>query len=83
VPNSSPNFTENFSRVLAEQEAGTSAFYVLVDEAGAVLGRFNLYGVDGRGARVGYRVGSRPPTAGLASRPQPSTRSARWRHVLV
>jgi len=36
-------FTERHSALLIEQEAGSGAFYVLVDEDGSVLGRFNLY----------------------------------------
>jgi ribosomal-protein-alanine N-acetyltransferase len=31
---------------VAEQEAGSGAFYVLVDEDGSVLGRFNLYDLE-------------------------------------
>jgi ribosomal-protein-alanine N-acetyltransferase len=34
--------TERHSALLAEQEAGVGAFYVLVAEDGSVLGRFNL-----------------------------------------
>ena len=36
-------FTEQHSALLAEQEAGAGAYYVLVAEDGSVLGRFNLY----------------------------------------
>lgn len=60
-------FDENFGRSLAEQEVGTSAFYVLVDEDGAVLGRFNLYDVKDGAARVGYRVGQRSADRGVAT----------------
>lgn len=60
-------FDENFDRVLAEQEAGTCAFYVLVDDDGAVLGRFNLYDVEGVGASVGYRVGQLTAGRGVAT----------------
>jgi ribosomal-protein-alanine N-acetyltransferase len=31
---------------VAEQGAGSGAFYVLVDEDGSVLGRFNLYDLE-------------------------------------
>ena len=49
-------FTERHSALLAEQEAGLGAFYVLVAEDGSVLGRFNLtFGRDGT-AVLGYRV---------------------------
>jgi [ribosomal protein S5]-alanine N-acetyltransferase len=36
-------FTDQHGALLAEQEAGIGAFYVLVAEDGSVLGRFNLY----------------------------------------
>ena len=35
-------FTERHRALLAEQDAGIGAYYVLVDDDGAVLGRFNL-----------------------------------------
>lgn len=60
-------FTENFDELLAEQEAGTSAFHVLVDDDGAVVGRFNIYDLkDGR-ATVGYRVAQRAAGHGVAT----------------
>ena len=37
-------FTGRYNARLAEQEAGTCAFYVLVAEDGSVLGRFNQIG---------------------------------------
>jgi [ribosomal protein S5]-alanine N-acetyltransferase len=49
-------FAERHGASLAEQEAGTSAFYVLVDENGTVLGRFNLYDFTDGTANLGYRV---------------------------
>jgi ribosomal-protein-alanine N-acetyltransferase len=52
---------------LAEQEAGEGAYYVLVDEDGSVLGRFNLIlGEDGV-ADVGYRLSEREAGRGLAT----------------
>lgn len=36
-------FTARHGALLAEQEAGISAFYVPVAEDGSILGRFNLY----------------------------------------
>ena len=60
-------FTENLARLLADQEAGTIACYVLVDEDGAVLGRFNLYDVRDGAATVGYRVGQRSAGQGVAT----------------
>lgn len=61
------HFEENFTRLCAEQEAGTSAFYVLIGEHGAVLGRFNLYDIGGCGATVGYRVGQQIAGRGVAT----------------
>ncbi len=53
--------------LLAEQDAGVCAFYVLIDEAGEVVGRFNLYDLtDGR-ADVGYRVAQRIAGRGVAT----------------
>ena len=69
-------FTSRHSALLAEQEAGTGAFYVLVAEDGSVLGRFNLVGFEDGTAELGYRVAT-PPAA--AWRPQPSGSCAGWR----
>ncbi|HEY4453883.1 MAG TPA: GNAT family N-acetyltransferase [Pseudonocardiaceae bacterium] len=49
-------FTDRHRAMLAEQEAGTGAFYVLVAEDGSVLGRFNLYRLADGTAELGYRV---------------------------
>jgi ribosomal-protein-alanine N-acetyltransferase len=46
-------FTERHSALLAEQEAGTCACYVLVGEDGSVLGRFNLYDIQDGTAELG------------------------------
>ena len=61
------HFAENFGRSLAEQDAGTNAFYVLTDEDGALLGRFNLNDVKDASARVGYRVRQRAAGRGVAT----------------
>jgi len=60
-------FTERHIAQLAEQEAGISAFYVLVDEDGSVLGRFNLYKFTDTTASVGYRVAQRVAGRGVAT----------------
>ena len=39
-------FTGRYNALLAEQEDGTCAFYVLVAEDGSVLGRFNLVDIE-------------------------------------
>jgi [ribosomal protein S5]-alanine N-acetyltransferase len=49
-------FTERYSALLADQEAGIGAFYVLVAGDGSVLGRFNLLFAGDGTAEVGYRV---------------------------
>jgi [ribosomal protein S5]-alanine N-acetyltransferase len=49
-------FTERLRLLLADQEAGRGAYYVLVDDDGAVLGRFNLYFTENGVANLGYRV---------------------------
>jgi ribosomal-protein-alanine N-acetyltransferase len=60
-------FTDRYSALLAEQEAGISAFYVLVDEEGSVLGRFNLYDVEDGTAVLGYRVAQHVAGRGVAT----------------
>ena len=60
-------FTAQHSALLAEQEAGSSAFYVLVDDDGAVLGRFNLYDFTAGSAKVGYRVAQHVAGHGVAT----------------
>lgn len=53
--------------LLAEQEAGTCAFHVLVEGDGAIVGRFNLYDVKGGSADVGYRVAEQVAGRGVAT----------------
>lgn len=60
-------YSERHRELMAEQEAQTSAFYVLVDEHGEVVGRFNLYEILDRKARVGYRVAERVSGHGVAT----------------
>jgi len=63
------HFTEQYKALLAEQEAGTSVFHVLVGEDGTVLGRFNLYLVDHEDgtAELGYRVAQQVAGRGVAT----------------
>ena len=68
-------FAERHSALLAEQEAGIGAFYVLVAEDGSVLGRFNLvFGSRGPHSSLGHG-GSRSDAARRAAaamaRPEP------------
>jgi [ribosomal protein S5]-alanine N-acetyltransferase len=60
-------FTDRHSALLAEQEAGIGAFYVLVAEDGSVLGRFNLYRLEGGTAELGYRVAQHVAGRGVAT----------------
>jgi [ribosomal protein S5]-alanine N-acetyltransferase len=60
-------FTERHSALLAEQEGGDCAFYVLVAEGGSVLGRFNLYDFEDGTAVLGYRVAQHVAGRGVAT----------------
>jgi ribosomal-protein-alanine N-acetyltransferase len=60
-------FGEQHEARLAEQASGTSAFYVLVDEDGSVLGRFNLVDIEDGTADLGYRVAERVAGHGVAT----------------
>jgi ribosomal-protein-alanine N-acetyltransferase len=60
-------FTEQHNALLAEQEAGTCAFHVLVGDDGSILGRFNLVGIEDGTAELGYRVAQRVAGRGVAT----------------
>lgn len=60
-------FSKQYEELLAEQEIRRDAYYVLVDEEGSVLGRFNLYEIEGDTAEIGYRVAERVAGRGLAT----------------
>jgi RimJ/RimL family protein N-acetyltransferase len=60
-------FTERYNDLLAEQEAGSCAYYLLVGEDGSVLGRFNLYGIKNGTAVLGYRVAQHVAGHGVAT----------------
>ena len=61
------HFTERYNALLAEQEAGTCVFHVLVDEDGTVLGRFNLVALEDGTANLGYRVAQHVAGRGVAT----------------
>jgi ribosomal-protein-alanine N-acetyltransferase len=61
-------FADRHSALLAEQEAGICAFYVLVADDGSVLGRFNLYDFRDGTATLGYRVAQQVAGRGVATR---------------
>ena len=60
-------FTDRYNALLAEQEAGMCASYVLVAEDGSVLGRFNLVGIEDHSAELGYRVAQHMAGRGVAT----------------
>ncbi len=60
-------FTDRHKALLAEQEAGICAFYVLVAGDGSVLGRFNLYDLEDGTAKLGYRVAQNVAGRGVAT----------------
>jgi ribosomal-protein-alanine N-acetyltransferase len=59
-------FADRHQELLAEQDAGECAYYLLIDD-GSVVGRFNLYDIDDGTARVGYRVSEDVAGNGLAT----------------
>ena len=60
-------FTARHRAMLADQEAGTGAYYVLVAGDGSVLGRFNLYDIQDGTAVLGYRVAEHVAGRGVAT----------------
>jgi [ribosomal protein S5]-alanine N-acetyltransferase len=60
-------FAERHSALLAEQQAGIGAFYVLIAEDGSVLGRFNLVFAKDGTAQLGYRVAQDVGGRGVAT----------------
>jgi ribosomal-protein-alanine N-acetyltransferase len=60
-------FAERHNALLAEQEAGLCACYVLVGDDDSVLGRFNLYNIRDGTAELGYRVAEHVAGRGVAT----------------
>jgi RimJ/RimL family protein N-acetyltransferase len=60
-------FTERYNALLAEHDAGTCVFHVLVGEVGTVLGRFNLVDLEDGTAELGYRVAQQVAGRGVAT----------------
>jgi [ribosomal protein S5]-alanine N-acetyltransferase len=61
------DFADRYKALLAEQETGSCAFYLLVADDGSVLGRFNLYDIENGTAELGYRVAEHAAGRGLAT----------------
>lgn len=60
-------FDAGLAALLAEQKLGICQFHVLVDTAGAVVGRVNLFGLENGAADLGYRIAEKAAGQGLAS----------------
>lgn len=50
------HFAEHHAQLLSDQASGDAAYYVLVADSGAILGRFNIWFADDTSARLGYRM---------------------------
>lgn len=61
------HFAERHAALLAEQQAGRGAYYLLTTGDGSVLGRFNLIFTENGTAEVGYRVAQHAAGRGLAT----------------
>ncbi len=61
------DFDQRLASLFAEQESGSGAYYVLVEDDGAVVGRFNLVLDEDGLAELGYRIAERSAGRGLAS----------------
>jgi ribosomal-protein-alanine N-acetyltransferase len=60
-------FADRYRALLAEQDSGACAFYVLVTDDGSVVGRFNLYDLEDGTATLGYRVAQDVAGRGVAT----------------
>jgi ribosomal-protein-alanine N-acetyltransferase len=61
------NYPQRHRELLAEQQAGKRAFYVLIADDGSIVGRFNLVFAEEGVAEVGYRVAQRVAGQGVAT----------------
>lgn len=61
------HFNARLAALLEEQAAGVCYFHVLVDDDGAILGRFNLVDVADGSAELGFRVAKQATGRGLAT----------------
>ena len=61
------HFAEQQAQLLAEQEVGEAAYYVLVADDGSVVGRFNLRDIGHGSAVLGYRVAQHVAGRGVAT----------------
>jgi [ribosomal protein S5]-alanine N-acetyltransferase len=61
------DFPARHAAQLAEQDTGVCRFHVLVDAAGAVVGRVNLVDLENGSAELGYRIAEKWAGQGLAT----------------
>ncbi|MEU1896036.1 GNAT family N-acetyltransferase [Streptomyces pristinaespiralis] len=61
------HFAARHAALLAEQAAGICRFHVLVDDAGAIVGRVNLVDLVDGGAELGFRIAEKAAGKGLAT----------------
>lgn len=63
-------FQERHGSLLNEQQRGGSRFYLIKDQAGYIIGRINLIGIDRRERQgeLGYRVGGAHVGKGVAAK---------------
>jgi [ribosomal protein S5]-alanine N-acetyltransferase len=60
-------YTDRHRALLAEQEAGLGAYYLLVADDDSVLGRFNLFFTGENTANLGYRIAQHVAGRGVAT----------------
>ncbi|SCG61606.1 ribosomal-protein-alanine N-acetyltransferase [Micromonospora inositola] len=60
-------FAARHRALLAEQDAGSIHFHVVLDERGELIGRVNLVDVEDGAAELGYRIGERATGRGVAT----------------
>jgi ribosomal-protein-alanine N-acetyltransferase len=60
-------FAARHRALLAEQDAGSIHFHVVLDDRGALIGRVNLVDVEDGTAELGYRIGERATGRGVAT----------------
>jgi ribosomal-protein-alanine N-acetyltransferase len=60
-------YAEHHRELLADQDRGTCIFHLLLDQGGAIIGRFNLYDLADGSAEVGYRVAQHAAGRGVAT----------------
>lgn len=61
-------FTDRLAALVAENQAGRSLFYVVLDEAGEIVGRVNITDIDQpERTEIGFRVAEHAQGRGIAT----------------